>query len=267
MTKKIVFCGGGNMAEGMIKGLINNGGFDPDNITVNELNSDRCQYLSDTHGVKATPNVSEYIKDADLIIIAVNPSQVSSVTKNLKTMINEKTIVMSIVAAVKIETLESQIGRSNKVVRITPNTLIQAQSGYSAVCFNDNCNDKDKVFVDEVLKTLGQIMHIKEDMFNAFTSFSNVGPLWFYKMVEALIDGGVYAGFNRIDARNIILKNMAGVASILDETGDHPAIRSDNMTSPGGVTIEALKALQDEGFYKALMNSVAASVNKVKSLD
>ena len=102
-------------------------------------------------------------------------------------------------------------------------------------------------------------------MFDLFQILGNVGPLWLYKTVEALTDAGVYVGFNRVDSRKIAIKNMLGVAGVLDITDEHPAVKVDQMASPGGVTIEALKVLQEEGFSTAIMNSVIAGVKKLKS--
>lgn len=266
MNKKIVFYGGGNMAEGILKGLLKNGVTEPKNITVNELFQERCEYLSKKYGVSAVTDANDDVKKADMIIIAVNPPQVPSVTNVVKGLINENTIVMSIAAGVTIATLEDQLGSDKKVVRIMPNTLIQSGNGHSAACLNGNLNDNDKEFITVVLNALGQTMYIREDMFNTFTAFSCSGPLWIYKTVEGLIDAGVYAGFSRAEARNIVLKNMIGVAQLLDETGAHPAVRVDEMTSPGGVTIEALKALQQEGLTAALMTSVNTAVKKANSI-
>jgi pyrroline-5-carboxylate reductase len=250
-----------------MRGLLNKGMVTPEDVTVNELIPNRCEYLSKTYSVTAIANADDAIEKADLVIIAVNPPQVPLVTRVLKPLINEQTIILSIAAGVTIETLESQVGSDKKVVRVTPNTLSQSGSGYSAVCMNERCNDQDKSFITDVLNALGQIMYLNEDMFNIFSGFSNVGPLWLYKMVESLTDAGVYVGFSRADARNIVLKNMMGVAAVLDETGEHPAVKVDQMASPGGVTIEALRVLQQGGFASSLMNSAIASVDKVNSIE
>lgn len=266
MNKKVVFYGGGNMAENIMKVLLNKGAVTKENITVNEIFQKRCDYLSGTYGVSALTDATDAIKEADMIIIAVNPPQVPNVTKVLKALINDKTIVMSIAAGVKIATLESQVGSDKKILRMMPNTLSQSGNGYSAACVNCNIDEKDKEFITEILNALGQTMYIKEDMFNTFTAFSCSGPLWLYKTVEALIDSGVYVGFSRVEARNIVIKNMIGVAQVLDETGAHPAVKVDEMTSPGGVTIEALKTLQQGGIASALMNSVNDAVKKANSI-
>lgn len=267
MSKKIVFCGGGNMAEGIMRGLLNKEVVTPEDVTVNELVPNRCKYLSETYGVTAVTDAAPAIEKADMVIIAVNPPQVPIVAKTLSTLINQQTIVMSIAAGVSIEVLKDLLGSDKKLARVMPNTLNQSGNGYSAVCANENCNEQDQAFIDAALNALGQVMHLKDDMFNAFTAFSNVGPLWLYKMTEALIDAGVYIGFSRTDARSIALKNMLGVASVLDMTGEHPAVKVDQMTSPGGTTIEALKVLQEEGFSTAIMKSAIASFNKVKSFE
>lgn len=267
MSKKIVFCGGGNMAEGIMRGLLQNGVNGPEDITVNELVPSRCEYLSSTYGVTAVKDASAAIKEAAMVIIAVNPPQVPTVAKMLQPLINETTIIMSIAAGVTMESVENHVGGDKKVVRVMPNTLNQSGNGYSAVSFNGNCLEQDQCMVDEALNALGQVMHIREEMFNTFTAFSNVGPMWLYKMVEALVDAGVYVGFSRTDARNIVLKNMMGVAGVLDITGEHPAVKVDQMTSPGGTTIEGLKVLQEEGFSTAIMKSVIASFDKVNALE
>ena len=253
------------MAEGIIRGLLKRGAAVPENITVNELIPTRCEYLSKTYGIAAVTDAADAIKEADMVIIAVVPKHVPTVTKTVKALINENTIVMSIAAATTIETLENQVGSNKKIARVIPNTLIQSGNGYSAVCLNARCDAKDKLFIDQVLNALGQPMYINEDMFDLFQVFSNVGPLWVYKLVEALTDAGVYVGFNRADARSIVLKNMLGAAGILEVTGEHPAVKADQMASPGGVTIESLKVLQEEGFATAIMKSVIAGVNKVKT--
>lgn len=267
MGKKIVFCGGGNMAEGIMRRLLSQNAAAPEDVAVNELLPERCAFLATTYGVAAIADASAAIKEADMVVIAVNPPQVPSVTGALKALLNRNAIVMSIAAGITIGALESQLGSDKKVVRMMPNTLSQSGNGFSAACINGNITPEDKEFITTVLDALGQTMYIQEEMFNTFTAFSCSGPLWLYKLVEGLIDAGVYVGFSRAQARGIILKNMLGVAYVLDATGAHPAVKVDEMTSPGGITIEALKALEQEGFAAALMNSVSAAVKKANSIE
>ena len=266
MDKNIVFCGGGNMAEGIMRGLLTNGAVRKERVTVNELHPERCKYLSETYGVSAVIDAKEAMEAADMLIIAVNPHQVPSVTMVLKPLIKKEAIVLSIAAGITLESLENQLGSDRKILRMMPNTLIQSGNGHSAACINANINDEDKEFITNILNALGQTMYIKEDMFDTFTAFSCSGPIWLYKTIEALIDAGVYAGFSRIEARNIVLKNMQGVAQVLEESGAHPAVKVDEMCSPGGVTIEALRVIQEQGLQAGFMASVDAAVKKANSI-
>ena len=262
MSTKIVFCGGGPMGEGILEGLLRNGVALPEDVTVNELLPARREYLSNTYHVAAVLDATDAIKEADLVIIAVNPAQIPSVAQTVRPLVKKDAILLSIACGVKLADLEAQLGAEKKILRVMPNTLIKSGNGYSAACVNAHIDDEDKKLITKILDALGQTMYVKENMFETFTAFCCVGPLWFYKEVEALIDAGVHSGFSRTDSRNMVIKNMLGVAQVLDVTGAHPALRVDDMTSPGGVTIEALKVLHEEGFAAALMKSVAVTVEK-----
>lgn len=267
MNRKIVFCGGGKMAEGIIRDALRENFVSSEDIIVHDPASTRRKYLIETYGVKAVTDVESAVKDANIIIIAVTPKYVPSVTTVLKPIVNDQTIILSIAAGITTESLAEQLGTRKKIVRVVPNTLGQSGYGYSAYYLNDQCEENDKTVVEKLLSTLGQLMPIPEDMFNMFSSFSNVGPLWLYKTVEALIDAGVYIGLSRENARNIVLMNMLGTATVLKETGEHPAAKVDQMASPGGVTIEAWRTLQKTGFSSAIIDSVTAGFEKTNMLD
>lgn len=240
-NKKIVFCGCGPMGEGILGGLLNNNVAKAKDVTVNELLEVRRTHIAETYGVAAVENASDALKAADLVIIAVNPAQMPKVAQTIRPLIK-------------------------KILRVTPNTLIKSGNGYSAACVNPNIDEEDKKLITAVLNALGQTMYVTEDMFETFTTFCCTGPIWLYKTVEALVDAGVYAGFSRMESRNMVIKNMLGVAQVLDNTGAHPALKVDDMTSPAGVTIEALQVLQQERFTGALMTSVDAAVKKANSI-
>lgn len=266
MNKKILFCGGGNMAEGVLRCLLKKGVAESGDITISELNPQRCRYLTDTYQVEALTDASEAMKNADMIVIAVLPKIAPVVAESLKGVMKDGAVVLSIAAGVKIETFESILGADKKIIRVMPNTLGQSGNGHSAVCLNKNIGEADKAFALAVLASLGQTIVLPETLFGEFTAYSCSGPMWLYQMADVLIDAGVYAGFSRADARKMVIKNMLGVAMILDETGDEPKSRVSEMCSPGGVTIEGYKSLVDEGFASAVMTSVDKAVKKANSI-
>ena len=262
MGKKVVICGCGNMGEGVLRSLLNKKVVDATDVTISEKNPARCDYLIDTYGVSAVSDASAAIAEADMVIIAVVPKIVPIITESIKKLVGSETIVLSIAAGVTIGTLEDQLGADKKVVRVMPNTLNQTGYGYSAVAVNANITEDDKTFVTDVINSLGQTMFLGEDMFNAFTAYSCSGPMWLYKMASELTDAGVYVGFSRAEAMDIVLKNMAGVAKVLEMTGEQPGEKVAQMCSPAGVTIEGLKALNDGGFSAVVGDSVAKAVAK-----
>lgn len=266
MSKKIVFCGGGNMAEGVIRSVLKREIAAAGDITVSELNPQRCAYLKETYGVEALVDAGEAMKSADMIVIAVLPKIVPVVLKSLVGVIRDDALVMSIAAGVEIASIEEILGAGRKVIRVMPNTLGQSGNGHSAVCLNENIGEEDKTYAMDFLGALGQTIVLPESMFGEFTAYSCSGPMWLYQMADVLIDAGVYAGFSRKDARAMVIKNMLGVAMILDETGDEPKSRVSEMCSPGGVTIEGYKSLVDEGFASAVMTSVDKAVKKANGI-
>ncbi len=261
MSKNTVFIGGGNMAEGIFRNMLNHG-WNSDEIIVNELQKKRCAYITETYGIKAAPANDDAVKNADLVIFALLPRILPAVAANTAELIAPNAVILSIAAGVTIETIESAVGSDRKIARVMPNTLGLTGHGCSAVCFNKNMSEDDKALVLSVLESIGKPLVLSEDKFSAFTGFGCTGPLWLYKMADAMVNAGVYSGFSRADATDMVLENMLGVASMLQMTGKTPGDMVNAMCSPGGVTIEGFKSLQEEGFDAAVMTSIVKAVKK-----
>lgn len=249
LNKKVVFFGGGHMAEGIIKGLTTKGVMRAEDISVQELIPDRCRYLSEMYGVIAKTDASEEIKVSDLVLIGVNPGQVAGAVSTLKPHLGENTVVMSYAAGVETAAIAAVLGDSAKIARLIPNTLSLSGFGYSALFCNENISDDEKKMVETLVSGLGKVMYLPESKFNAFQVYGCTSPLWIYKFMEAMIDAGIYTGFTRAEAREQIIENMVAAAETLRLTGESPTARIEAMTSPGGITIEAVRVLSDNGGY------------------
>lgn len=262
MDQKIVFCGGGNMGTSILSAMLRSGKYHEENITVMEVVPERCEYLKNNYGVEAKGDCSTEIHEADVIIIAVNPPQVPAVTPIIRKNAQESAIIISIAAGVTLESLAGGLSKNSKIVRVMPSALSQVCKGYSAATPNKNMNDADCEVVTSIMKTLGEAEYIEESEFGAFTAFASTGPLWMYKMIEAMVDAGVYIGIGRAAAKNYVLQNMMGVAELLEETGVDPIQKVYQMESPGGVTIEGATVLEEEKFSTAILKSIVAANNK-----
>ena len=267
INKNIVFYGGGHMSESIIRGLIANEVIAPTQIAVQEIIPQRCEYLNKTYGITALQDASEQIKKADMVLVGVNPPQVPTVNLALKPFLDPDTILLSFACGVEIKLFEEQLGQKQKVVRIVPNTLSRSGNGYSCIHANDNLTEEDKAFVEELVGSLGKILYLEEAKFNDFQAYGCTGPLWVYKFAEAMIDAGIYVGFSRAQARELIIENMLGAAKELQISGASPTAKIEELTSPGGVTIEALRALQENGSYMTpTIASMAEAVRKCSAV-
>ncbi|MFA7196354.1 MAG: pyrroline-5-carboxylate reductase [Anaerovoracaceae bacterium] len=267
MGKKILFVGGGQMAEGIIGGLLRQNVFAPEDVFVNDVVPQRLTHLHDTYSVMTVTDISDAAKLADVIFLAVRPQDIAGACAGISNILAERTdtLIASIVAGVDLKTLAAHTRPGQKIVRIMPNTLIKAQNGFSAACVNEHVNADDRQVIRTMLESLGQVMFMNEDKYDLFTAYSCVGPMYIYLLMHALIQAGVRTGFSREESYAITIKNTLGSAQMLELTGDHPLQRIDTMTSPGGVTIDALASLEEDAFVGEIMKSVKASVDKTLS--
>lgn len=266
MSKKIGFIGGGMMAEGIIQGMIKNQNFKAEEIFVYDILGTRLDYLSEKYGIIACKDTESAVTNSDLIIFAVRPQDAEGVCGEIKPYLNKNTVFSTICAGVLTEKYSEWLGAEQKIVRVMPNTLTKTMHGYSAIYPNAVTKDSDLEILNQVLESIGQVIKIREDMFDAFTAYSCAGPAYILHFLSAMIDAGVRAGFSRKEARSLTLENLIGTSMKVTETNMHPLDVLDLMTSPAGVTIEAVYRMNKTGMYASVMDSVGVAVEKSKSL-
>lgn len=266
MDKKIAFIGGGNMAEGIIRGMVEDVRFKPEEICVYDIIPDRVDFLAKSYGIQGAGTMESAADQADVLVFAVRPQDAKNVTLQVKSLMKETCIFVSICAGVKMESFAGWLGEERKIVRVMPNTLTQTRHGYSSICMNENTSRQEAQIVIDMMEAIGQVMEIKEEMFDDFTAYSCTGPAYLLYLMNALIDAGVRTGFSRKEARAITIENMIGTAMKVKQLGAHPFEILDTMTSPAGVGIEGIYTMQKEGIYGSVMHSVEAAARRSKDL-
>jgi len=262
LKSKIVFIGGGNMAEGIIRGIINTGTMEAGQITVCEIIKERREYLKKTYKIEAVGESFEAVGMADIIFLATRPQNAEESVIGFKDSLNGEQILVSICAGIDIERLQNWTGDKVKIAKVMPNVLIEARHGYSGVCVSDKITEKDKEVISELFSAIGQTMYIPENMFNEFTAYSCAGPAYVMYFLAGLIDAGVESGFSRMDATAIATENLIGSGMMIAETKKNPYQITDVMTSPAGVTIEGCHVLSSSGFQGIVMDAVRAAVKR-----
>ena len=262
MSKNIGFIGGGQMAEAILKGLLQSDVLGSSRIAVTEPVETRKTYLKTTYSVQLFDDPADLCTTSDLVILAVKPQVMTAVLKQIAQHVTEK-LVITVAAGLPISFYEQQLkSSSTRIIRVMPNMPALIQQGASALCRNNNVSEDDFAFVISLFETIGSTVSVPEIQMDAITGLSGSGPAFVFSFIEAMIDGGVKTGLSREIARGLTLQTIAGAVQLAQVSGEHPAVLRDRVTSPGGTTASGLHVLEESGFNGNLISAIVASCNR-----
>jgi pyrroline-5-carboxylate reductase len=263
---RIAFIGGGVMAEAIIGGILNADMAVPADVRVGEPVEERRDLLAQKYGISALPNNMNAIEGAGLVILSVKPQSLTEVMADLGPGLNSDHVVLSIVAGATMNTLVTGLDHQ-AVVRVMPNTPAQIGAG---MCVWTAAAEvpRDKLEASgRILGTLGEEIYVADEkLVDMATALSASGPAYVFLFIEALIEAGVYLGMPRDISRRLVLQTVLGSATLVRESGRHPADLKDMVTSPGGTTAEALLTFEKGGFRAAVIEAVTSAYEKSKAL-
>ncbi|MDY6290838.1 MAG: pyrroline-5-carboxylate reductase [Succiniclasticum sp.] len=264
--KKLAFIGGGAMGEAIIKGITRAGLMDPAAIFVGAHRQERADYLHDTYGVTALIDNAEVVKNAEMVVLAIKPQMVdSALDKTLAAAVDRNAVILSIMGSVTIEKI-ANIFKGHAVIRTMPNTPLAVGAGMTAIAPGDNVPDAAVQTALKIFGCCGETLLIQEKDIEAVTAVSGCGPGYVYVLIDALADAGVMAGLPRAAAIKLAAQTFAGSGKMVLETGQHPAVLRDMVTSPGGTTIAGIKALENGAVRGAMYNAVQAVLDRSEAL-
>jgi pyrroline-5-carboxylate reductase len=201
-----------------------------------------------------------------VILLAVKPSQVREVLTEISSQITARHLLVSIAAGVTLERLAAPLPAGTRLVRVMPNTPALVMASASAYALGKSATIADGQLVQKLFSAVGLALEVKESWLDAVTGLSGSGPAYVALMIEAMSDAGVAEGLSRDIATRLVAQTLLGTAKMLLETGLHPGVLKDMVTSPGGTTIEGLHALEKGGLRAALINAVRAASEKSRLL-
>ncbi len=259
---KLAFIGGGTMAEAIIGGVLSAKLASPEDICVGEPISDRGQYLNGQYGVLTTQDNLKAADGADLVVLAIKPQELGTVSRQIKGKLGPQQVGLSIIAGAKLSTLTEGLGH-NAVVRVMPNMPAQIGQGMSLWTATKDVGDAHREMARSILTTVGREIYVDDEKYlDMATALSASGPAYVFLFIEALIDAGVYVGLPRDMARTLALQMVYGSTRLVMDTGKHPAELKDLVVSPGGTTAEGVQALEQAGIPAAIVNAVNAAYMK-----
>lgn len=204
---------------------------------------------------------------SEVILLATKPQDIAGALSDIaKAAAGKPLLVVSIAAGVTLGAMEKVAPENLRVVRAMPNTPALVGKGAAGYCLGTRATEEDAVITESLLGAVGLTARVPEKLMDAVTGLSGSGPAYIYLVIEALADGGVKAGLPRVDAIRLAAQTVAGAAAMVLETGEHPAVLKDMVTSPGGTTIAALAELEKYGVRSALIRAVDAATARSAEL-
>lgn len=265
--KTLGIIGTGNMASAMLNGAMKEGRLKPDEVVVfNRTASKAIDLCNQYEGISLGDSAEAVVSASKYILLGVKPNQHQGLIERIKTLMTPEKVIILIAAGLSIEGVRYWFGDDVKVARTMPNTPARVGAAMTAVCFSDGMTQEEMNWVTVFLESFGAVEVIEEKLMDAVPAISGSAPAYMFQMIEAMADEGVRQGFNRQQAYRMAAQAMLGASKMVLETGLHPAVLKDQVTSPGGTTIEALKVLEIEGFRQSVMKAMEACTDKTKRL-
>ena len=263
---KIAFLGAGNMAEALVAGILKAKLSAPEFLLATDISSTRLEVLKDQYQIQIGAQNLDAVLWADVIILCVKPQVINEVLTEIQSSVSEKQLVISIAAGVPIKGIQDKIGQTIPLVRAMPNTPAVIQEGVTALAGCKGLSLEQLKVAQALFESVGKVVVVDESLMDAVTGLSGSGPAYVYLAIEALIDGGVRVGLPRNIAHILAVQTVLGAAKMVRETGEHPALLKDRVTSPGGTTISGLQRLEEGGLRATLIEAVEAATHRSSEL-
>ena len=262
----IAFLGAGAMGEALMRGLISAQVYAPTDIVAYDADSARVQSVAQSLGVRAAASPQSLLDGAEVLLLAVKPQVLTSALELLREVVAETQTVISIAAGVSTARIEDCFAQHIPVVRVMPNTPALIGAAASAISAGQWATSAHLALAHRIFDAVGVAVDVPEKLLDAVTGLSGSGPAYVYVFIEALSDAGVRAGLPRDVATQLAAQTVLGSARMVLETGTHPGVLKDMVTSPGGTTIAGLHALEQNAFRGAVIDAVQAATQRSKEL-
>ena len=257
--------GAGVMGQTLIRGILNSGLIPRERIWAGDKNAATCELASRELGIPVEEDFQSRVATADLILACVKPADAPIVLATLRDSgLRRETLLISILAGVSTDRLESLLGTENPVVRAMPNTPAVVGEGMTVVCRGRYASKTDLERASHVFEAVGKCLPVDEVHFNAVTALSGSGPGYQFLIMEAFADAGVRVGLPRQLALTLVAQTALGAARMVLTTGRHPASLRDDVTTPAGCTIAGLLMLED-GKVRSVLARAVEEATKVSA--
>lgn len=264
MANQVAVVGAGVMGEAFIAALIRSG-ISATSITAVVRRSERGEELVTKYGITIKA-LDEALQASDVVILGIKPQGFADLMPEIAPHLRNDALVISLLAGKTIAGISAGLGGHAAIARVMPNTPTLIGKGMAGYSLSTGVSDEQKKFVQQLLDATGKAIEIPEDLQNALTGTSGSGPAYFFRFVEAMVDGAVAMGLSHEDATTLTIQTIVGAAALLDESGDTPTRLREKVTSLKGATAEALAVFDEAGISKIVADAMAASARRAGEL-
>ena len=264
MAEPVAILGGGVMGETLISGLLR-AGWTPGEVVVSERRPERAAELADRYGVKILTN-PDAAASSDTVVLVVKPQDIAALLDEVAVALRPGALVVSIAAGITTTFVEERLPDGVAVVRVMPNTPALVDQGMAAISPGTHCDDAHLARARALLEATGKVVQVPEHHQDAVTAISGSGPAYIFYVVEAMIEAGVLLGLPRSTSTELVVQTLYGAATMLKETGEHPTVLREQVSSPAGTTMAALRQLDDHKVRAAFLTAMEAARDRSREL-
>jgi pyrroline-5-carboxylate reductase len=263
---RVAVLGAGKMGGILLQAFLKQHLFAPDQIHATVGHAERALALSTQWGVDVTTNNLEAVRQSDLILLGVKPFQVPDLIAEIRPALTKDKTLISFAASVKTRAIEEAAGLEIAVIRAMPNTPSALGAGAAALCRGRFVKPEQMEMAQRIFETVGRTVTVDEKHMDAVTGLSASGPAYIYIIIEALAEAGVKVGLSRDIATQLAAQTTMGAAKMVLETGYHPAMLKDAVTTPAGCTIDGILELEEGGLRVTLIKAVMRATQRAREL-
>ncbi|MFN8078475.1 MAG: pyrroline-5-carboxylate reductase [Kineosporiaceae bacterium] len=264
MGEQIAILGAGVMGETLLSGLLR-AGWTADDVVITERRADRAAELGERYGVRVAENV-DAVAAADTVVLVVKPQDIASLLEEIAGALRPGTLVVCIAAGISTSFVEQRLPEGMAVVRVMPNTPAMVDEGMAAMSPGKHCDAAHLARARAMLEATGKVLQVAEYHQDAITAISGSGPAYIFYVVEAMIEAGVLLGLPRSTSTELVVQTLYGAATMLKETGEHPTVLREQVSSPAGTTMAALRQLDDHKVRAAFLTAMEAARDRSREL-
>jgi len=260
----VAILGAGVMGETVVSGLVR-AGRAPSDLLVSARRKERAEELRERYGVEVVSNLDAAHKAGTLVLV-VKPQDMPDLLDEIAPAVRPGQLVVSLAAGITTASIEARLPEGVAVVRVMPNTPALVDEGMAAISRGSHCDEEHMAEAEELLRATGKVIRVPEKQQDAVTAIAGSGPAYLFFVVEAMIEAGVHLGLPRSTATELVVQTVVGSAKLLRETGEHPTVLRERVTSPGGTTAAAIRELEDHKVRAAFLTAMAAARDRSRAL-